>query len=36
MKLSITINKITTLTKMILFVLAVIMLKVIEIIKDNH
>jgi len=30
------INKITTLTKMILFVLAVIMLKVIEIIKDNH
>jgi len=36
MKLSIIINKITTLTKMILFVLAVIMLKVIEIIKDNH
>ena len=33
---TITINKITTLTKMILFVLAVIMLKVIEIIKDNH
>jgi len=36
MKLSITINKITILTKMILFVLAVIMLKVIEIIKDNN
>jgi len=33
---TITINKITTLTKMILFVLSVIMLKVIEIIKDNH
>jgi len=33
---TITINKITTLTKMILFVLAVIMLKVMEIIKDNN
>jgi hypothetical protein len=33
---TITINKITTLAKMILFVLSVIMLKVIEIIKDNH